>query len=125
MEDVVIFPKENNRLPDLLILREGMERVKTDPAYKKLMALNAVDAFSTILMDHLNTVGIDITNDRDIKDLALALESIKSYIFKYYGSYHPLQNIADDLFIKREDNVILLKLTTLNKMISEKPDDTP
>jgi hypothetical protein len=51
------------------------------------------------IMDHMENRGIDTLDEVEYtKDLALIAESIRSYLYKVRGKYHPNQDIADNLF---------------------------
>jgi hypothetical protein len=52
-----------------------------------------------VVMNHMESRGIDTLDEEEyIKDLALIAESIRSYLYKVRGKYHPNQDIADNLF---------------------------
>jgi hypothetical protein len=51
------------------------------------------------VMNHMEIRGIDTLDEEEyIKDLALIAESIRSYLYKVRGKYHPNQDIAEHLF---------------------------
>jgi len=45
-------------------------------------------------------------NDINIKDGTLIVESLRSLLCKYYGLYHPFQDIADNVFLDDDDLTI-------------------
>jgi hypothetical protein len=51
------------------------------------------------LMERMELVGIDNLNDDNyIYDLALIAETLRSYLYKTQGKYHPCQDVASNLF---------------------------
>ena len=56
-----------------------------------------------IVFTHLNISGFslgddDPEDDKTLKDGALIVEAIRSFMCKYYGIYHPFQRLAENIF---------------------------
>lgn len=117
--NIIAFPKQNPRLPDISNLKIKMEEALEDGSLRKAHALEASDLFTSILVENLSLAGFEVNKPAHMKDLALAIETLKSYILKYYGIYHPVQNISEELFTIRKDGVILLKIANLHKLMKE------
>jgi hypothetical protein len=50
------------------------------------------------VMQNMDLLQIDIDSEEHCKDLCMIAESIRSYLYKVRGKYHPNQQIADELF---------------------------
>jgi len=118
--NVIEFPKQNKRYPDVTLLKEKMEEAIQDGSIRRAHAQETINLFTTILIENLAIAGFDVSKSADMKMLALAIESLKAYIMKYYGEYHPLQGLSEELFIAKKNGVYLLKTTSIQKFLELK-----
>lgn len=55
-----------------------------------------------LIFNHLEMSGFTFPEEEDdketLKDGAMIVESIRSFMNKYYGIYHPFQKVADNIF---------------------------
>lgn len=72
-----------------------------------------------MITEHLNRLGINITDDNDFKDLALIFDSVRSYISKKYDILHILQIFSKDL-IDKEEHGYSINLQKMCKMLKSK-----
>lgn len=61
-----------------------------------------------MIFSNIELAGFDFIIDEDdydpnLKDAALIVETLRSMLCKYYSITHPLQDIAEDLFVLQED----------------------
>jgi hypothetical protein len=66
-----------------------------------------VDIVVPMLLNQLELAGFPINPSNEdenffIKDCTLILESVRAMLCKYYGIFHPMQRIADKLFVLDE-----------------------
>lgn len=93
-------------------------RALQHPTVRDIHAQAIVEDVSGELFDHLGDLGFDLDISSSVdytKDLAIIVESIRSYIMKRNGRYHPLQEVARDLFEYNEDG----QLFTHNSIMIE------
>jgi hypothetical protein len=63
---------------------------------------------------------IDPSDDESLKDGALIVEAIRSYMCKYYGIYHPFQKLAETVFESDGEEPETLNIVdTLNVKLKE------
>lgn len=60
------------------------------------------------IINMFGAYGVDINDDKYIKDVALVMESIKALLHRQYNLEHPFHNMSDSIFDFRynEDNSI-------------------
>jgi hypothetical protein len=60
------------------------------------------------IINMFGAYGVDINDDKYIKDVALVMESIKALLHRQYNLEHPFHNMSDTIFEFRynEDNSI-------------------
>ena len=119
MSNVIQFPGQNKRIPSIEEFQRNIANAIDGNDNKTQFALEAVHLFSSLLIQYLTSSGIDVNNPSHMKDLALVLESIKGFVLKNYDIYHPIQRLSEELFVIKEDGVIFLKLSALNKVSTE------
>lgn len=119
MSNVIQFPGQNKRIPSVEEFQRNIAEAINGNDTKTQFALETVHLFSALLIQYLTNSGINVNDPANMKDLALVLESLKGYLLKTYGTYHPMQRLADELFIVKEDEKIYLKLSSLNKITTE------
>lgn len=76
-----------------------------------------------VLMQNCISAGIDVANPDRIKDFALVVESMKSYINRVYEHPHPLQDFSQKVFHLSDAGVIFLNLNILKKVKSKPKND--
>lgn len=63
-----------------------------------------VDDLGEIIFDEMREIGFDNLGEMKFtKDLALIKDSIRSYLLKLRDSYHPVQDVADALYVLDEN----------------------
>ncbi len=73
----------------------GIKRVKANHIAEALMLV------APMLFHNMELAGFIVDDAIHLKETTLIIESIKSYLYKQYGLYHPLQTVADGVFIVR------------------------
>lgn len=62
----------------------------------------------------------DTEDDQTLKDGALIVEAIRSFMCKYYGIYHPFQKLADNVFQSDNEEPETLNIVdTINVKLKE------
>lgn len=62
----------------------------------------------------------DTEDDQTLKDGALIVEAIRSFMCKYYGIYHPFQKLADNVFQSDNEEPETLNIVdTINVRLKE------
>jgi hypothetical protein len=54
--------------------------------------------------------GLDEELDGDVKDGAFIIEALRSLMCKYYGIYHPFQDVAEKIFSEEEEEKGVFKI---------------
>jgi hypothetical protein len=83
--------------------------VAQDEQVRTLHVQQIVADISGDLFDELAYLGFDIDNSDELdytKDIAIVVESIRSFIMKLNGNYHPVQELAEDLFEETGDGLL-------------------
>jgi hypothetical protein len=65
-----------------------------------------ISHLTPIIFNHLDVAGFGIVDEEtdDIKDGALIVEALRSYMLKYYSMYHPFQIVAENVFIPDDED---------------------
>ena len=65
-----------------------------------------------IVFAQLEVAGFDISDEDtfDVKDGAFLVESLRSMLCKYYGMYHPFQQISENVFFPDKEEIGALKI---------------
>ena len=65
-----------------------------------------------MIFNQLDLAGFDISDEEtmDIKDGAFLVESLRSIMCKYYGMYHPFQQISQNVFFPDQEEIGALKI---------------
>lgn len=60
-----------------------------------------ISHLTPIIFNQLDISGFGLSEDEDddIKDGALIVEALRSYMLKYYDMHHPFQIVAENVFI--------------------------
>lgn len=105
----MIFPKKNlnaKALKDIEEIEHNMEMMKHYHIQETIATI------APLIFNQLEVAGFHVTedNDKDIKDGAFIVESLRSIMCKYYGIYHPFQQIAENVFSQPKDEIGALKI---------------
>jgi hypothetical protein len=120
MNNVIEFP--NKKIPEDLPpspeeLQESFELVRNNHV------LETTSFLCEILLETLDTVGFKFDeSNQDIynKDLGLVLESLRSFLNKYHSIDHPLQHLAEQLFVEENGTVTMIaKAIKIQKTVTE------
>ena len=107
--NVVIFPKKNENVKSFLNHKEVEQNVQNIRLY------HIQETMSEILphiFAKLDLAGFDVSEESEfMKDGAFIVESLRSFMCKYYGIYHPFQEIANSVFIPVEKELNTLKIS--------------
>ena len=98
-DNVIPFPLERQvRKPNVPTIEDVTENVDT---IKQIHIQEALEVVVPMLFNNLSLVGFEPPDEMaSIKDGALIVESIRSFLSKIYDIEHPLQLIADNLFVQ-------------------------
>jgi len=111
MTNVITFPKTKQFVPDEEkvvndeIIQENLLSVKINHITEALLVIIPQ------VFNNIEIAGFDVIQDGEeasnlnMKDGAMIVESIKSLLCKYYGLYHPFQEICDNVFEPGEDEL--------------------
>jgi len=91
-------------------------RALQHPTIRDIHAQALVEEVSGDLFDHLSDLGFDLDISSNVdytKDLAIIVESIRSYVMKRNGRYHPLQEVAAELFEYNEEGQLFTHRTLM------------
>jgi hypothetical protein len=80
-----------------------------DEQVRNLHVQQIVADLSGDLFDELSYCGFDIDNSDELdytKDIAIIVETIRSFIMKKNGNYHPMQEVADEMFEETESGLL-------------------
>lgn len=94
----VKISKDNNTIENI---QQNMDMMKHFHIQETILNL------APIIFNHLDIAGFgldDEDEDNDVKDGAFIIESLRSYMCKYYDIYHPFQRIAENIFEPKEDD---------------------
>lgn len=100
--NVIQFPK---RGPERAIIPQSLKEViDSVESVKQLHIQETLEAVVPMLFDRLSMAGFQPADEMEfIKDGALVVESIRSFLLKMYETSHPLQMIAMHLFEQVDD----------------------
>jgi hypothetical protein len=113
--NVVSFPKQNNRSKD-----KSIEEVQNNiNMVRHYHIQETIASIAPIIFNQLEVAGFVLSEDDEdednLKDGAFLVESLRSIMCKYYGIYHPFQQIAESVFIPDDDEDGALRIVeTLN-----------
>ena len=102
--NIIQFPNSGRVVP--ATNEEVMDRVDT---VKYNHVNEALDTIIPRLFSNIELAGFDMTSGENgdlmktIKDGALIVEAVRSILLKYYDLYHPIQDLAEGLFSRVED----------------------
>lgn len=101
--NVVLFPTRNNKYNGPQTIEEVDESMDM---VKQFHIQETIETIIPSLFDQLHVAGFQPDEDDDIlKHSAMVVESIRSLLCMLKGIDHPLQLIADNLFIQTSDGL--------------------
>ena len=110
MESVVIqFPKKNVKAPEYTG-EELASKVESDLLSIKLSHIyQTLEIIVPMLFSNIEQSGFDIGSKEDLeKDGTFVVETIKSFLCKYYDLKHPVQAITKELVLSMPDGSYIL-----------------
>lgn len=101
--NVIAFPKANLKIEKELKTVEDIQR--NVDMMKHYHIQETILNLAPIIFNNLDIAGFGLSDEEtdDVKDGALIIEALRSYMCKYYGEYHPFQIIAENVFIPKDD----------------------
>jgi len=105
--NVIKFPSRGRFMTDPVTEEQVASNVNT----VKLIHINeTLQTVIPLLFSNIEMAGFDLSvdeeeDDSNIKDGTLIVEAVRAILCKYYSLYHPMQDIADQVFYKEEDGV--------------------
>lgn len=97
--NVVLFPFKENQTPEITIeqIRINKELIRS------IHVDETLDEIVPMVFDYIQYMGFNLSRKKGMtKDITLIVESIKSFLYKYHDMDHPLQKVAEDVFL--DDN---------------------
>lgn len=107
--NVIEFPKKNiNNKPSVSLeeIQQNLEMMKHYHIQETIANL------APIVFNQLEIAGFSVADEEtaDIKDGAFIVEALRSLMCKYYGIYHPFQQISDGVFSPDEQEIGALRI---------------
>ena len=95
--NVILFPKENKNLKNIISIDEINHNVEQMYLYH---IQETITNIIPIVFNKLEISGflVEEEDDDNLKDGAFIVESLRSFMCKHYGIYHPFQKITDNVF---------------------------
>lgn len=117
--NIIQFPKEHIR-PHLI---QDIDVNDTKAALLRENANIIAQITSEFILDNFRAAGIDLDLGNSplcVKEFILSLESLKAVLYKYYGLEHPMQLIAENVFVV-DGNLVKYKASqeTVSELLSE------
>lgn len=125
--NVVLFPKQYvNSDRNITIAPQTIEDVKYSlENIKQLHIQECLEIVVPIMFDRLAAAGFQPSDDLEfVKDGALIVESIRSFLLKSYSVNHPLQLVAEHFFEQTDDEGNLEVSDKITLIINRNEDQT-
>jgi hypothetical protein len=91
---------------------------------KQVHIQESIETIIPMLFNNLAMIGFQPTEDDDfLKDGALIVESVRSFLNKVYEMHHPLQLIAQNLFVQSDEDGSLEVTDKIKLVISPKDNE--
>ena len=102
MNNVVIFPKQKKEQGNMTTINEVKDRIEDVNMFH---ADEALEMLSELILSNLELLGfhLDPSDEYYAKDFFLSMEAMRSFLLKYHNLNHPIQKIAEELFVANED----------------------
>lgn len=113
--NVIKFPKNNIHVLDPL--KESEEISKKISIMRHYHIQETIGSIAPLLFNHLEVSGFEVSDEdpESLKEGAFVIEALRSIMCKYYGIYHPFQQIAQNVFIPdKEEEGALRIVDSLN-----------
>jgi hypothetical protein len=104
--NVIVFPSKNKQLVNAPTTDAEIALNVNQIRYNHIN--ETLGAIVPIIFGNIELAGFDFLVDEgevdpNLKDGALLVESLRSMLCKYYNIEHPLQEVAEELFVEQED----------------------
>jgi hypothetical protein len=114
--NVIAFPSKKVSIPT--VGPQSDAEVALNVSQVKFNHINeTLSVIVPMIFSNIELAGFDFLpddendDDPNLKDGALLVETLRSILCKYYGISHPLQCVADELFVKEDDGSFTLAET--------------
>jgi hypothetical protein len=109
--NVIEFPNKNKLLSgepkDMIEVTLNVNQIRFNHINETLQAVVPM-IFSNIELAGFDFIPNEDDEDPNIKDGALLVECLRSMLCKHYNIEHPLQRVAEELFIRQDDDSFTL-----------------
>lgn len=109
--NVIEFPNKNKLLSgepkDMIEVTLNVNQIRFNHINETLQAVIPM-IFSNIELAGFDFIPDEDDEDPNIKDGALLVECLRSILCKHYNIEHPLQRVAEELFIRQDDDSFIL-----------------
>jgi hypothetical protein len=109
--NVIEFPNKNKLLTgepkDMIEVTLNVNQIRFNHINETLQAVIPM-IFSNIELAGFDFIPDEDDEDPNIKDGALLVECLRSILCKHYNIEHPLQRVAEELFIRQDDDSFTL-----------------
>ena len=109
--NVIEFPNKNKLLSgkpkDMIEVTLNVNQIRFNHINETLQAVVPM-IFSNIELAGFDFIPNEDDEDPNIKDGALLVECLRSMLCKHYNIEHPLQLVAEELFIRQDDDSFTL-----------------
>jgi len=107
--NVVVFPKKSTNAKDIQNLEEIQYNLEMMRHYH---IQETILNMAPIIFNNLDIAGfgLDEELDGDVKDGAFIVEALRSLMCKYYGIYHPFQDVAEKIFSEEAEEKGVFKI---------------
>jgi len=120
--NVILFPKQLESNPNLAKIEDIQHNLEMMRHYH---IQETILQLTPMIFNQLDIAGFGLSEDSDddVKDGALIVEALRSYMSKYYGSFHPFQVIAENVFIEKEDDEGAYKIAEKLELDLKNPEE--
>lgn len=127
--NVIVFPKENKNFKTSISIEEIHHNVEMMNQYH---IQETIANIAPMLFNQLEVAGFYLGDDEDeddiehIREMAFIIESLRSFMFKHYGLYHPFHKLTEEIFEKELTDEGALKIVdkvTINFKDEEESDN--
>lgn len=114
MDNVIKFPKSNNRLNEKQ-KNNNQSEMQNNLLEMKLNHINEAlliilpQLFSNVYMVGSSISDFELENINDTKEINLIAESIRGILYKYYEIPHPFHKLSEEIFEYDENNDVRIK----------------
>ena len=109
--NIIEFPNKNKLLSgkpkDMIEVTLNVNQIRFNHINETLQAVVPM-IFSNIELAGFDFIPNEDDEDPNIKDGALLVECLRSMLCKHYNIEHPLQRVAEELFIRQDDDSFTL-----------------